>query len=212
MLVVHSRSRWLAVISRRTYCFHSPNTCPWICLLHLRWQRFNLPSDTSLNCMGMSVDFAYSSVTRWKKGLHRSPSNDVAVKSVVPSLHVVVRPDWRHEHGPLMLIDLFNLIIYFFNEVWFVCMWNSSKPAVEWYSLLVKQFQAFSWVVPLTCETVSSLQLSGTLYLWNSSKPAVEWYYSLVKQLLACSWVVLFTCETAPSLQLSGTLYLWNSS
>jgi hypothetical protein len=32
-------------------------------------------------------------------------SNDVAIKSVVPSFHVVVRPDWRHEHGPLMNLE-----------------------------------------------------------------------------------------------------------
>ena len=34
-----------------------------------------------------------------------SPSNDVVVKSGVPSLHVVVCPDWRHEHGPLMNLE-----------------------------------------------------------------------------------------------------------
>jgi hypothetical protein len=33
------------------------------------------------------------------------------------SREITASPDWRHEHRPLMLIDLFNLIIYFFNKV-----------------------------------------------------------------------------------------------
>ena len=36
---------------------------------------------------------------------HRSPGDDVAVESVMPSLHDIVGPDWWHKHGPVMDLE-----------------------------------------------------------------------------------------------------------